>query len=202
MDKNQIKLWMADWYKRNNANPEWKEQRNKQRAQKRRDNKRKAVEFMGDRCARCGESFPDCCYDFHHKDRSKKDFSVSEYTERRSKGGVLDGLLKLELDKCLLLCANCHRIEHDTLHGKKWNIKMPAKKIYTCKTCGNEKSTKETKNCFQCSLKQQKKIDWPEGQELHEMLKNHKTLVALSKILGVSDTAIRRRIKKYKVDAE
>ena len=107
MDKNQLKLWMADWYQRNNANPEWKEQRNKQRAQKRRDNKRKAVEFMGNCCARCGESFPDCCYDFHHKDPLDVNEVPSTILHCSWKR------IEQELSKCIMVCSNCHRIIHN-----------------------------------------------------------------------------------------
>ena len=43
--------------------------------------------------------------EFHHLDPKEKDFSIS--TNIKS----LD-LIKKELDKCILLCANCHREEH------------------------------------------------------------------------------------------
>ena len=128
MDKNQLKLWMADWYQRNNANPEWKEQRNKQRAQKRRDNKRKAVEFMGDRCARCGESFPDCCYDFHHKDPLDSNEVPSTILHCSWKR------IEEELSKCIMVCANCHRIIHNEdgyiAHEKRKNAESQSLSRY------------------------------------------------------------------------
>ena len=92
---------------------------------RKRELKKKCIEYKGGKCERCGLiSDHTTIYDFHHTDPSKKDFSVSEYTDKRSKKGVLDELLKIELDKCLLVCANCHRVEHDTLHGKIWNVTM------------------------------------------------------------------------------
>lgn len=107
MDKNQLKLWMADWYQRHNSDPVWKEQRNKQRAEKRRDNKRKAVEFMGSKCNKCGGSFPDCCYDFHHKDPTDINDIPSSILHCSWKR-ILE-----ELSKCIMVCSNCHRIIHN-----------------------------------------------------------------------------------------
>jgi len=45
--------------------------------------------------------------EFHHRDPSKKDYNVSELAASYS----LDRIQK-EIDKCDVLCANCHRIEH------------------------------------------------------------------------------------------
>ena len=40
---------------------------------------------------------------FHHIDPNKKDFALS-----RTKTVIFDDKTKKELDKCILLCANCH----------------------------------------------------------------------------------------------
>ena len=45
--------------------------------------------------------------DFHHHDPSGKEFKLSEHPRR-----YLDDRIKSELDKCALLCANCHRESH------------------------------------------------------------------------------------------
>ena len=65
-----------------------------------------AVEYKGGKCSRCGY---DKCVDaleFHHKDPSKKDYGIGMGCTRSW------SLLKLELDKCELLCSNCHKEEH------------------------------------------------------------------------------------------
>lgn len=68
--------------------------------------KRRAVMYCGDKCADCGNQFPDRVYDFHHIDPAHKDFKLSSaYFMRWRK-------LEAELDKCVLLCSNCHRIRH------------------------------------------------------------------------------------------
>ena len=57
-------------------------------------------------CMDCGGRFPECAMDFDHKPGSVKYNTVSDMTY---KGYTLDSL-KRELDKCELVCANCHRI--------------------------------------------------------------------------------------------
>ena len=76
--------------------------------QKRRKKIRQAaVEYKGGRCERCGYNKCLDALEFHHKDAKGKDFSISEKGYTRSWAKV-----KSELDKCELLCANCHREVH------------------------------------------------------------------------------------------
>lgn len=56
-------------------------------------------------CAKCGDTRV-YVLDFHHKDRDEKDFTIG-----RIKKGSLD-LIQNEIDKCAVLCANCHREFH------------------------------------------------------------------------------------------
>lgn len=60
------------------------------------------------RCIKCGFSHF-AALDFHHRDANEKEFSISEGL--LIKGYSLDRL-KLEIAKCDVLCANCHRIHH------------------------------------------------------------------------------------------
>lgn len=57
-------------------------------------------------CQICGFSHP-AALDFHHTDPTKKDALVSKL--------VSDGKFKRakeEVEKCVIYCANCHRIHH------------------------------------------------------------------------------------------
>lgn len=78
-------------------------------AVKRRRTKLKAlaVEYKGGSCERCGYNRCIQALDFHHRDPTQKDFGIAEAGETRSFEKI-----KIELDKCLLLCSNCHREEH------------------------------------------------------------------------------------------
>jgi predicted HNH restriction endonuclease len=74
-----------------------------------RDVKKRAVAHFGGACNRCGFSTQYLSvYDFHHVDPSKKEFGFATLLK---KGWSWDIML-VELGKCIMLCANCHRIEH------------------------------------------------------------------------------------------
>ena len=69
-----------------------------------------AVEYKGGKCNLCGYSKCIAALEFHHIDSSKKDFGLSEDGLTRSWTRI-----QLELDKCLLVCANCHREIHERI---------------------------------------------------------------------------------------
>lgn len=68
-------------------------------------NKKAYVDNQRTFCAKCGE---DRTYmlDFHHIDKSTKKFTIGRF-----KKGSLE-LIQQEIDKCVCLCANCHREFH------------------------------------------------------------------------------------------
>lgn len=68
--------------------------------------KESAILQMGNKCADCLQSFPYQVYDFHHLDPNQKDMSWDKMRQ------VSPERLSIELAKCVLLCANCHRIRH------------------------------------------------------------------------------------------
>jgi hypothetical protein len=74
--------------------------------------KRLAVEYKGGKCIICGYSKDMCGFDFHHLDPSKKERKIAG-----SKNSSFEKI-KPELDKCILVCAVCHREIHAGLHEK------------------------------------------------------------------------------------
>ena len=79
----------------------------KSRAQNRQIIKRWALEYKGSKCEICGYNKCSAALDFHHKDPKEKDFNLSDGNL------ILDWCeIKKELDKCSLVCANCHREIH------------------------------------------------------------------------------------------
>lgn len=65
-------------------------------------------------CSKCGEKHPGCL-DFHHPDKKTKDFNVGNV---RAWGWGKEKML-LEIGKCVVLCANCHRKMHYEERRKK-----------------------------------------------------------------------------------
>ena len=56
-------------------------------------------------CAKCGESRPHVL-DFHHRDPEEKEFTIGKLKKGSKE------ILQSEIDKCVCLCANCHRDFH------------------------------------------------------------------------------------------
>lgn len=74
--------------------------------QRQRRTKLLAVEYKGGKCSICGYSKCIAALDFHHINPTEKD---KDFFNMR---GGLSTLLKTKLDKCVLLCSNCHREIH------------------------------------------------------------------------------------------
>lgn len=58
-------------------------------------------------CKICGETNP-VCLDLHHKDPGQKSFCVSHFEKVTQDWNVV----RKEIEKCDVLCANCHRKHH------------------------------------------------------------------------------------------
>jgi len=83
-----------------------KDQRNTYQRRRRDARKKQLIEAFGNKCDDCGGSFPDCCYDFHHRDPSTKGFEIAPGLDRNW------DVIQEEVSKCVMLCSNCHRIRH------------------------------------------------------------------------------------------
>ena len=58
------------------------------------------------KCTKCGFNHP-AALDFHHTDPSKKENLVSKLASNGCFAAAME-----EVQKCIVLCANCHRIHH------------------------------------------------------------------------------------------
>ncbi|TXH06191.1 MAG: HNH endonuclease [Candidatus Moraniibacteriota bacterium] len=76
-------------------------------SKRRRELKEKAVKLKGGKCEICGYKKCLNALDFHHIDESKKSFSLGTRGLTRSWEKIVE-----EIQKCMLLCANCHREIH------------------------------------------------------------------------------------------
>jgi hypothetical protein len=108
--KCKIEKDIVEFYKKSNRNSSyckkcfdvycmerWKERKNK------------AIAYKGSKCIDCSIGFPEhprCVFDFHHLDPSLKDMDWKKLRQCS-----WDKVVS-ELDKCVLLCSNCHRIRH------------------------------------------------------------------------------------------
>lgn len=83
------------------------------RGKKRRDaNREKAFIYKGGKCVICGYNKYHGAMDFHHLDSDEKEFVISTSWQ------CSWDKLRPELDKCVLLCKNCHA----EVHGGKAKV--------------------------------------------------------------------------------
>lgn len=70
--------------------------------------KAERLQQQDNRCANkfCSidEQLPLFCYDFHHQDPELKEHALSKLTSKSK--------MQIEANKCILLCAICHRLVH------------------------------------------------------------------------------------------
>jgi hypothetical protein len=66
-----------------------------------------AIDYKGGKCEECGYDTYRGALEFHHTDPTQKDHYALRAINRER--------LFAEVDKCILLCANCHREEHGRL---------------------------------------------------------------------------------------
>ena len=103
----------SDYY---HNNEEYRNTENKKRTNLQRTFKILAIKYLGSECLDCRIKYKsdinEFIFDFHHRDPKQKDFAISEYRANNFE------TIKLELDKCDLLCSNCHRLRHQ----KEWRV--------------------------------------------------------------------------------
>lgn len=73
--------------------------------------KQQAVDLLGGKCENCGYNTYLGALEFHHKDPTQKDFAINSSLSWKR--------IETEVMKCMLLCANCHREEHERLRQLK-----------------------------------------------------------------------------------
>jgi hypothetical protein len=65
------------------------------------------------KCSFCKEHEP-CCLDFHHIDKSKKDYEISKIAHNY----YAIKTIKKEISKCIVVCKNCHAKLHHYILNK------------------------------------------------------------------------------------
>jgi len=108
-DREKQKEAQRRWYQNN-------KERQARRQREKRIKRREWFEetFMkGRRCEHCAENDP-IVMEFHHTDPTEKEDTISKMLHKlRTKEQIA-----VEVEKCIMLCANCHRKEHHRLKLK------------------------------------------------------------------------------------
>lgn len=163
----------------------------------RKNLKRRATALFGNKCCVCGYNRCLAALEFHHLDPSKKDFSISSaYASPKKWATIVQ-----ELEKCVLVCSNCHReIHHDILYIENKNYivtdkdyRITEKTHHKC-SCG-EVILLSKKYCSpECSAKGSMTRDWFAEKDTILHLRDIEKLsyVAIAKRYNTSDNTIRK----------
>ena len=168
------------------------------------------------KCCVCQEN-ESVCLDFHHPDKTQKERNVSYFASVKNIESIVQ-----EINKCVCVCANCHRKIHANLInvadnnlvsvtveqflekfnaikettpdiGKRKRYKADPK---TCQDCGKE-VWKGATRCRNCAGKLvPHKVPHPTKEELFKLLWEIPTL-HIAKTYGVSHTTIAKWCKSY-----
>ena len=166
--------------------------------------KEQLIEYKGGKCEICGYDRCKKALEFHHVDVYKKLFTISSSLGKRIE------VLKQEVDKCVLACANCHREIHEGLIDiKKLNqiliddIKTHESKeqkdsnIIYCAKCGVIEVKNEGNLCEVCQYKEQSKRTRDIDRETLKNLIRTTSFVQIGKMYDVSDNAVRKWCDKF-----
>ncbi len=171
---------------------------------RRKELKYMAVLYKGGECQICGYNACINALHFHHRDPDEKDFSLSYKGHTYSFEKI-----KSELDKCDLLCANCHAEEHydsdmmervfEAIQRRGIREQHLKNNIKICSECNKPFRGKNKKTCSTKCQKNYKKL--PTEIELYECYKKYNgSVVKMAKSFGISDNGLRKRIKKMGID--
>ena len=164
---------------------------------RRRKFKLECLKYKGFKCEICGYHKSEAALDFHHKDPSQKDFNISKirtcsFEKNKTK-------IVTELDKCILLCSNCHRELH---YNQIQNIELTSKVkvLITCIDC-DKIITKKNARCIECSIKYRNiQSKRPSKEQLIQDISDLKcNMSAIGRKYNVSDNSIRKWIKSYSI---
>jgi hypothetical protein len=163
--------------------------------QQHRRTKERAVQYKGGKCERCGYSRCIASLHFHHTDPSKKDFQISGRVVRWEN-------LFPELDKCQLVCSNCHgEIHHAEREERLKELErrareqVPKRRLVgwkPCKGCATQVKDTATFCSRQCKGRSQEKGLWPNEASLRQMFKDL-TLAEMSERLNLSQKTVRKK---------
>ena len=173
----------------------------------RRRRKENLILVSGGKCQLCGYDKSNSALEFHHIDDTQKLYSIAA-------NGTCHDLEKdlKEIQKCILVCANCHREIHDgnysaqELEEKKFyneeianrlrldKQKLSEKTLYFCLKCGKQLYDKNISGLCEECYKQSLRTNRPTRDELKFLIRN-KPFTKIGEQFGVSDNGIRKWCK-------
>lgn len=169
----------------------------------RRRTKQRMVEAFTGKCCVCKKEYPQEVFEFHHLIPEEKSFGLGTIRS----GCISWKKIVAELRKCVMMCANCHRLieyGHATIpesaprfDEKFVNYKLleQKKKFDRCK-CGNKKPKTQKYCSVKCANLYSRKVERPDKKKLIKLLRKH-SLNQIGKMYGVTHGAVKKWKRSY-----
>jgi len=152
----------------------------------RKKTKQQALDYKGSKCSVCGYDKCMGAMHFHHVYPDDKKFTIASYMFNK-----FDSLVE-ELEKCILVCSNCHSEIHAGLIDAI-EIYEKQQKIFTKYTTPiKEEKIKQIKQPIERPTKRPAK-------EILEKLVWETSCVKIGEMYGVSDNAVNKWCKFYEI---
>ena len=167
----------------------------------RRRFKQRVVDSLGGCCVMCQYSKLNDNLEVHHLDPDSKDFTISSAMANPKKWEYV----VVELRKCVLVCNRCHKELHKGISILPENptrfiesySELPKKEKYSqdpCPVCGGKKIIGAITCSRQCAARKSRTVDW-DNVDLQSLIDKYPN-VKIGAMLGVSDVAVLKRIRK------
>ena len=166
----------------------------------RQKRKQELVYIMGGKCALCGYDRCIAALEFHHIDKSQKEWGLSSGNCHSWEEDVE------EVKKCILVCSNCHReieafdlVVETSFDEEKCNeitsIKEQEAAVNRCRRCDKEIDPKAF-YCTECWHFLSRKTQRPSRDDLKNLVR-YNSFAAVAKMFDVSDNTIRKWCQYY-----
>lgn len=161
--------------------------------------KLKAIEYKGGKCVDCGYNKSYAALEFHHRNPDEKNMDWGRLRKRSW------ATIKKELDKCDMICANCHRERHhdEDSMNRSLDLLKSVKRIKKqiedrlCLYCEEKFSPKYRKIRYcsrKCARASKEAIEWP--TDLPKLVKSS-SMSAVARLLKVSDKTVKKRLIRH-----
>lgn len=143
------------------------------------------VKAFGEKCQLCGQSYPQSVFEFHHLIPEEKSFGLSSGSTTRAKAAYAE-----EAKKCVMLCANCHRlVEHEDIDVSGLQCNFDEKIYYETL---DELTKKHTE-----VMKKENRIKPNKEQLLKDLIELNGNFTAVGRKYNYSANAVVKWCKKF-----
>ena len=172
----------------------------------RHETKKRIIESMGGKCQICGYNKCNSALDLHHIKPEEKEISLGAIRANPKSWNTVI----VELRKCVLICANCHREVHEGIteipesistFDEKYADYITVKKemqksnmLDRCPVCNKEKSITQKTCSNKCAGTLRNTVDW-DNVDLKTLLEKY-SREEIGRQLNVTGAAVTKRAKK------